>query len=458
MSEGSGLILQPQSTPTAISNLNLLIVTELAADVENICSSLKSAGVNFTYDAIALGSSAGDLSSKNYDAILYSYSVPSNYKTPEAALEQLDWWYALPKRIPLIAIVNRLNDEIAEQLLQSGISGYVLRHKLHRLPNILKYALIRVARKQQQEKKQSELIREQQKKIEQLEEQLESEKLTWQAAEAKQQKHISHLVHELRLQQQQQSEQSKLIKEQHKKLEQLEEQLESEKLAWQAAEAKQQEHISHLVHELRRPTSSIIGFARMLKDQLYGSLNAKQMQYASALLTTGQHLLDLVNNYLDLAKIEANKETINFEKLPVADVCQASLFMVHQKAHEKDIELILNIANNIDFCWADRVRLKQILVNLLYNAVKFTNQGSVTLDVKIKGNMLNFAVIDTGIGISPENINNLFQPFQQVNHHPEGTGLGLVLSRKLAQLHGGDITVTSKVGKGSCFTLSIPHC
>ena len=420
MSEGSGLILQQQSKPTAISNLNLLIVTDLAADVKDICSSLKSARIDFTYDAIALGTYGWDLSSKHYDAILYSYSASFNYQKSEAVLKQLDWWYTLPQQIPLILILERLNDEIAVKSRQFGINNCILRHKLQTLPNIL-YRLIKLARKQKQESKKLELIRQ---KIEQL----ESEKLAWQAAEVERQK-------------------------QQKRLEQLE----SEKLAWQAAEVERQEDISHLIHELRRPTSSIIGFARMLKDQLYGSLNDKQMQYARALLTTGQHLLDLVNNYLDLAKIEANKETINIEKLAVADVCQASLFMVHQKAKEKDLDLILNIANNIDFCVADRVRIKQILVNLLYNAVKFTNKGSVTLDVKIKDDLLYFAVIDTGIGISPENINKLFQPFQQINHHPEGTGLGLALSRKLAQLHGGDITVSSEFGQGTCFKLSIPH-
>lgn len=424
MSEGSGLILRQQSKTIAISSLNFLIVNDVAAEVENICSSLNSAGINFTYDAIALKPSAWELSAKNYDAILCSYSLYLNYSTPESPLEQLDWWYALPKQIPLILITEKLDAAIAVQLLRSGVSDYVLKHKLHQLPSRLERTLIIAARKQQQQKQQLNLIKQQQQRIEQL----EAEKLAWETTKAE--------LHEYK----------QRIK-----------RLEAEKLAWETAEADRQEHISHLVHELRRPTSSIIGFSRMLKDQLYGSLNAKQMQYAAALLTTGQHLLDLVNNYLALAKIEANKETLNPEKLAVADVCQAALLMLEQQAKEKDIDLILNLEDDIDFCFADRVRLRQILVNLISNAVKFTDRGSVTLNVKIRGNMLYFEVIDTGIGISPANINKLFQPFQQINHHPEGTGLGLTLSRKLARLHGGDITVTSEVGKGSCFTLSILH-
>ncbi|MGF1541329.1 MAG: sensor histidine kinase [Pleurocapsa sp.] len=421
MSEGSGLILRQQSKTLGISSLNLLILSDLAAEVENICSSLSSAGINFTYEAIALNPSAWELSAKDYDAILYSYSSYRNYSKPESPLEQLDWWYALPKQIPLILITEKLDAEIAVQLLQSGVSDYVLQHKLNQLPSRLERTLIIAARKQQQQKQQLNLIKQQQQRIQQL----EAERLVWEAAKAEQQQRI--------------------------------EQLEAEKLIWEAAETDRQEHISHLVHELRRPTSSIIGFARMLKDQLYGSLNAKQMQYAAALLTTGQHLLDLVNNYLALAKIEANQEVLNLEKLAVADVCQAALLMLEQQAQEKDISLILHLENDIDFCFADRVRLKQILVNLISNAVKFTNCGSVTLDVKIRDNMLYFEVCDTGIGISPDHLDKLFQPFQQINHHPEGTGLGLTLSRKLARLHGGDITVTSEVGKGSCFTLSILH-
>ena len=199
----------------------------------------------------------------------------------------------------------------------------------------------------------------------------------------------------------------------------------------------------------------------MLKDEIYGSLNAKQMQYVSAALTTAEHLLDLVNDYLDIAKINANREELYCENLPVEDICQAALAIVEEKARIKGLDLILNLGETIDFCFADKLRLKQILVNLLTNAVKFTDSGSVTLQVTLDQNMLYFAVIDTGIGISEEDCQKLFQPFQQLNNSSnrrnKGTGLGLALSKKLAQLHGGDIILTSKVGEGSCFCVSIPR-
>ena len=399
MSDGSRLVLKVQSKATILSDVNLLIVTDDAADLGNIFSILKSADINFAYDTVAASDPIWDLLDRSYDAIIYSYHVSHNYQAVKSPGQKLKWWYALPKKVPLILITDILGDEIAVELIQSGISGYVLRHQLSKLPDILESAIANFAR-QQQSLTQRDLIQKQQKYIKQLE---------------------------------------------------------AEKQSREAAEIARQEHISHLTHELRSPISSILGFAKMLKEQYYGSLNERQLKYASALVTTGQHLLDLVNNYLDLAKIEAHKQELNLERLAVEDVCQASLSMVEQKAKDKELKLIFELADDVDFCVADPVRLKQILVNLIYNAVKFTDRGSVTLQVKTDNNWLLFSVIDTGIGISPENIKKLFQPFQQIKGHHEGTGLGLVLSRKLAQLHGGDITVDSKLDRGSCFTVYIPR-
>lgn len=221
------------------------------------------------------------------------------------------------------------------------------------------------------------------------------------------------------------------------------------------------EYLAHITHELRAPLAGILGFARMLQEQIYGTLTTKQHQYISAIASSGEHLLSLVNDFQDLSKIEANYEELFVEKLAVADVCLASLSIVQAKAEEQGLELILNISPEVDFCQGDQQRLKQILVNLLSNAIKFTEVGSVTLKVDICGDRLNFAVIDTGIGIAESEQKKLFQPFQQLNNaltrKHKGTGLGLVLSRKLAQLHGGDIKLISQKGKGSSFILEIPH-
>jgi len=143
--------------------------------------------------------------------------------------------------------------------------------------------------------------------------------------------------------------------------------------------------------------------------------------------------------------------------LAVAEVCQNALFCLEKKAEQKGLELNFDLGDDIDFCTADSRCLRQILINLLSNAVKFTEEGTITLQVKQDAKFLNFAVIDTGTGISTENMTKLFKPFPQISNLQESTGLGLALSRKLARLHGGDIVVTSEIGKGSCFTLSIPR-
>lgn len=236
--------------------------------------------------------------------------------------------------------------------------------------------------------------------------------------------------------------------------------LEEEKQQTEAANKVKSEFLSHMNHELRTPITGILGFSRMLIDEIYGSLNQKQKQYVSAIASSGEHLLSLVNDFLDISKIEADKEELFLETFPVEDVCLSSMSIVQERAREEGLELKLDICSTVDFCVADQRRLKQILVNLLSNAIKFTEVGTVTLRVYPNQNMLEFSVVDTGIGINKTDQEKLFQPFQQVNNHLnrkyKGTGLGLALSRKLAQLHGGDLTLTSEEGKGSCFTVYLP--
>lgn len=219
--------------------------------------------------------------------------------------------------------------------------------------------------------------------------------------------------------------------------------------------------LDHTSHELRTPLTGIIGFSRLLGEQIYGPLNDKQMQYIAALSNCGEHLLELVNDLLDLSRIDAGREQLYLEVLPVEDVCRGALSLVQQPANQSGLDLNLLIDPHITVCKADKRRLKQILVNLLSNGVKYTELGSVTLQVEQDGHYMHFKVIDTGIGMNQEEQKFLFEPFHRINT-PEhrkrpGTGLGLALSLKLAQLHGGDITVSSQPGKGSCFTLHLPN-
>ncbi len=228
----------------------------------------------------------------------------------------------------------------------------------------------------------------------------------------------------------------------------------------EASDRAKSAFLDNTSHELRTPLTGILGFSRLLAEQIYGPLNDKQMQYITALSSCGEHLLSLINDLLDLSKIDAGREELSWERVVVEELCGASLSLVQQQANQGGLDLNLEIEPVIEFCQGDQRRLKQILVNLLSNAVKYTESGSVTLKVEKTADELLFSVIDTGIGMSEKDQRLLFEPFQQIDSHlnrkHKGSGLGLALSLKLAKLHGGDITVQSQLNQGSCFTLHLP--
>jgi signal transduction histidine kinase len=228
--------------------------------------------------------------------------------------------------------------------------------------------------------------------------------------------------------------------------------LEQEKLISEAADRAKTDFLTNMSHELRTPLTSILGFSNLLLEQIFGSLNNKQQQYIACVSSSGEHLLALINDLLDLSKIEAGKEELNLEVIEVEEICQACISLIQEQANSRGLEMVLVISPDVTTCIADKRRLKQILFNLLANAVKFTKAGSVTTKVDKTKDKIQFAIIDTGIGIAEIEQTTLFEPFRQVD-----TGLGLALTCKLARLHGGDITVTSKLGRGSCFTLYLPE-
>ncbi|XGV99406.1 MAG: GAF domain-containing protein [Leptolyngbya sp. BL-A-14] len=253
--------------------------------------------------------------------------------------------------------------------------------------------------------------------------------------------------------------------------------LEREKRLSEAANTAKSEFLTNMSHELRTPLTGILGFSSLLLKQIFGPLNAKQQQYIENIADCGEHLLSLINDLLDLSKIEAGRDELIVETVDVKDLCTACLAFIREQASLKGLQIVLSIAPDATTCTADSRRLKQILVNLLSNAVKFTEQGTVTLrverltkachpNVKTKHSShqvdacIQFHVQDTGIGIEQQDLPLLFQPFQQLDtgldKKYQGTGLGLALARKLAQLHHGDLTVTSEPGRGSCFSLSLP--
>jgi PAS domain S-box-containing protein len=231
----------------------------------------------------------------------------------------------------------------------------------------------------------------------------------------------------------------------------------------EAAEAGSQAKSAFLAtmsHELRTPLNAIMGLSQLLQQEVVGSLNEKQQEYINCIYTSGEHLLALINDILDLSKVESGKEELMLTSLSVADIVRNVISTVAESANIKNLQLIDNIDEDITNCIADERRLKQMLLNLLTNAIKFTQVGSISIEVQRVEYGIAFIVTDTGIGIEPNNFQSLFEPFKQLdsqlNRQYEGTGLGLALTRKLARLHGGELTVESTLGIGSRFTLLLP--
>jgi signal transduction histidine kinase len=249
--------------------------------------------------------------------------------------------------------------------------------------------------------------------------------------------------------------------------------LEQAKIQADAANRAKSDFLANMSHELRTPLNAVIGFAEVLQDQYFGPLNEKQKKYVDNINTSGRHLLGLINDILDLSKVEAGKMELEPDSLSLKkDVLEPSLVLLQEKAHKHNISLTLEVDSRADInLSADSKKLKQILFNLLSNAVKFTPDGG-SVEVKaqlVKGDVaavpvaedsIEISVKDSGIGIKPEDLSKLFQTFSQIESSytktVEGTGLGLALTKKLVELHGGKIWVESEFGKGSKFIFVIP--
>lgn len=224
------------------------------------------------------------------------------------------------------------------------------------------------------------------------------------------------------------------------------------------------EFLANMSHELRTPLNAILGKSEILHEGIQGPLNEKQAASIRVIEESGRHLLELINDILDLAKIESGKIDLDIQTVSIRGLCENSLQFVRQLAHKKQIKLQANISPTLKTCRADERRLKQILINLLSNAVKFTpNEGEVGLNISedAEREVIQFQVWDSGIGISPEDMKRLFQPFVQLDsslaRSHEGTGLGLSLVYQLTEMHGGSVSLESQAGVGSCFTVTLPE-
>jgi signal transduction histidine kinase len=229
----------------------------------------------------------------------------------------------------------------------------------------------------------------------------------------------------------------------------------------EAANRHKSEFLANMSHELRTPLNAIIGFSEVLQERLFGELNEKQAEYTDDILTSGRHLLSLINEILDLSKVEAGRMELELATFDLPLAIDNARTFVRERAIKHGITLDVDVDERLGDYVGDERKIKQILLNLLSNAVKFTAEGGrIEISARKISGSVEISVSDTGIGIAPEDLPKIFEEFRQVgsdySHKVEGTGLGLTLAKKFVELHGGKIWVTSELGKGSTFSFSLP--
>ena len=222
------------------------------------------------------------------------------------------------------------------------------------------------------------------------------------------------------------------------------------------------EFLYTVTHELRTPLNSINGFSEVLYDETFGPLNVKQKQYVNNVLSSGKHLLALINQILDMAKVEAGKMKLALSSLPMKSLLNEISLLIADMVSKKKLQMVLEIAEDLPNIEADELKVKEIIYNLLSNAVKFTPEGGeIGMRAKKAGSEIEIVVWDTGVGIAPENMEKIFEGFFRVDtpysRVTEGTGLGLPLSKKLVELHGGKLSVISEgLNKGTQVIFTLP--
>jgi signal transduction histidine kinase len=228
----------------------------------------------------------------------------------------------------------------------------------------------------------------------------------------------------------------------------------------ETASRHKSEFLANMSHELRTPLNAIIGFSEVLSQRMFGEINEKQAEYIGDILQSGQHLLSLINDILDLSKIEAGRMELELSQFDLPSAIENTLILVRERAVRRGIVLGRAVDERLGMIRADERKVKQVLLNLLSNALKFTPEGGkINVSAALQDGMAEISVTDTGVGIAPEDQQAVFEEFRQVgtaSKKVEGTGLGLAISRKFIELHGGKIWVTSQIGSGSTFAFTLP--
>jgi signal transduction histidine kinase len=237
--------------------------------------------------------------------------------------------------------------------------------------------------------------------------------------------------------------------------------IEAERRSLEIASRHKSEFLANMSHELRTPLNAVIGFSEVLGERMFGDLNAKQLEYVQDIQSSGRHLLALINDILDLSKVEAGRMELELAPFDLRAALDASLLLVRERAARHGVSLELEVDDAVTMVVADERRFRQVMLNLLSNAVKFTPDGGrVRVSAVLRDGVVEIAVNDTGVGIPKEDQDLIFEEFRQARGDSagkrEGTGLGLSLTKRLVEAHGGRLWVTSEPGLGSTFTFTLP--
>jgi signal transduction histidine kinase len=228
----------------------------------------------------------------------------------------------------------------------------------------------------------------------------------------------------------------------------------------ETASRHKSEFLANMSHELRTPLNAIIGFSQLLRERLFGEINPKQEEYLDDILSSSNHLLSLINDVLDLSKVEAGQVELDIADFSLHETLERGVVMVRDRAVRNGVALSLQLGPNIDDVRGDERRVRQVVFNVLSNAVKFTPAGGNVVVASTRENgEVRVSVTDTGPGIAVEDQERIFEEFQQTDvgaKQREGTGLGLAVSKRLVELHGGRIWVESELGRGSRFVFTLP--
>ncbi|HYA13391.1 MAG TPA: ATP-binding protein [Syntrophales bacterium] len=388
------------------TRLDVLIVEDSEADTLLVIRILNRGGYDTTYERVdSAEAMRGALRKESWDLIISDYLMPGFSGTAALALLKktgLD--------IPFIIVSGKIGEETAVEVMKAGAHDYIMKDNLQRLvPAIdreLKEAVVRRERRQAEEELK------------------------------KYREHLEDLVKE-------RTEELSLAKERAEE-----------------ADLMKSAFLATMSHELRTPLNTIIGFTGILLQGLAGSLNDEQRTQMIMVKESAIHLLNLIRDVLDVTQIEAGRMKLRIEPLDMIKLIDKTVLAVKHLADEKGLDLISRVAAEVDWINSDPYRVEQIVINLLNNAIKFTEKGRVCVECRIRNGWLETSVTDTGIGIKPEDKVHIFEMFRQIDRgldrQKTGAGLGLAISKRLAEALGGKILVESTAGIGSTFTLTLP--